>query len=65
MDSRAVGGLIYLSKTMHNSGIELIMRGPNNHIRKLFKDCSLDEILTVENGRDAEGINTTVGWREE
>ena len=48
IDSVAIGALIYLNRFMKKSAIEFVLRGPNEQIVELFRECSLDRLFTIE-----------------
>lgn len=47
IDSTAIGGIIFLVETMKKAGIDIILSGPSEHISELFRECNLEDILTI------------------
>jgi anti-anti-sigma factor len=48
IDSTAIGGLIYLNKTMKKYGHDVVIRSPSEHVQNIFNECNLNSVLTIE-----------------
>ncbi len=47
IDSNCLGAIIYCQIMLKKNSIKLILSGPRDYIKTLFRDCSFDQIFEI------------------
>ncbi|MBD3321816.1 MAG: STAS domain-containing protein [Chitinivibrionales bacterium] len=47
IDSQGLGGLLYSNKILSMSGKKLTLMSPQQYVKKIFSDYSLDQVLNI------------------
>lgn len=48
IDSNCFGSLLYAQIVLNKSDKKIFLSGPRNTLKKIFRDCTFDQVFTIE-----------------